>query len=100
MANSVSWYDHVLRRKDGDFLRWAFEVWLNVNGRRRGWDGRGRSGEGEGESVKVCLSREDSLCHSKQIVVANQISTKLRGILLHSHVGYTVGFMTLVAHYN
>ena len=28
MANSVRWYDHVLRREDGHVLRWAldFEV--------------------------------------------------------------------------
>ena len=26
MANSVSWYEHVLRKSDGNVLRWALEI--------------------------------------------------------------------------
>ena len=48
MANSVRWYDHVLRREDGQVLRRALD--LEVEGQRKNgrskeeWEVKGRMG--------------------------------------------------------
>ena len=54
MADSVRWYDHVLRREDGLILRCALD--FEVEGQRK--NGRPKSiwkKHGEEESVKVSL---------------------------------------------
>ena len=80
MANSVRWYDHVLRRKDSHILRRAFnfevegqnekgrskrerEVKERNGGQREKWRSkRTWKKHVEEESVKIGLRREDALC--------------------------------------
>ena len=61
MANSIHWYDHVLKMEDGHVSRRALH--FEVEGHRK----KGRlkktwKKKVEEESVKVGLSGEDALC--------------------------------------
>ena len=77
MANSVHWYDHVLRREDGHILRRAFD--FEVEGqRKKGRVKRTWKSQVEEESMKVGLRREDALCQSKWSVGVDQIAAGLR----------------------
>ena len=70
MANSVSWYGHVLRREDSHVLRRALDFlyfWSKEKGRLV-----------EEESVTVGLRRKDALCCSKWSVGMNKIAAGLR----------------------
>ena len=61
MANSVCWYGHVLRRKDGHALRRALD--FEVNGQiKKGRPKRTWKMWLEGECMKVGLRKEDELC--------------------------------------
>ena len=74
MANSVGWYGHVLRREDGYVLRLTSD--FEVEDQRK--KGRTQKRQVKGESVKVGMRMEDTLCRSKWIVGVNQIAAGLR----------------------
>ena len=59
MANSVSWYGHVLRREDGHVLR-ALD--FEVEGQRKKRQYRTWKNQVDKEIVKVGLRREKILC--------------------------------------
>ena len=61
MANSVHWYDHVLRREDGHVLRSALDFEFEGE-RKKGRSKRTLKNQIEEESVKVGLRKEDALC--------------------------------------
>ena len=67
MANSIRWYDHVLRREDGHVLRRAFD--FEVEGQRK--EGRLKrtwKRQVEEESMTVGLSGEYSLLAIKVLI--------------------------------
>ena len=69
MANSVRWYDHVLR-EDGHVLRRALD--FEVEGqKKKGNLKRTWIKKAEEESQKVGLRREDAFCRSKRSVGIN-----------------------------
>ena len=77
MANSVCWYDHVLRRKDGHVLRRALDFEVEGHGKKvrskRTW-----KKQVEGESVAVGMRTADAFCRSKWSCGINQITAGLR----------------------
>ena len=78
LANSVCWYDHLLRREDGHVLRRAFDY--EVEGEwKKGRPRRMWKKQVEGESVKVGLRREDALCRSKWGCWHNLVTLTCRG---------------------
>ena len=80
MKNSALWYCYVLRREDCHVLIRALDYEAEGQ-RKKGRMMRTPKKQVEEECVKVGLSgREDVLCLSKWIVVANQIATMLRWI--------------------
>ena len=61
MANSVCWYDHVLRREDGHFFGRVLD--FEVKGQmKKQMLKRTLKNQVKEESVKVRLRREDTLC--------------------------------------
>ena len=75
IANSVRWYGHVLRRKDGHIMRMALDS--EVEGQRKKITWKKQVGE---ESVKIGLRKKKALCRSKWSVGVNQIAAGLRCI--------------------
>ena len=77
MTNSVRWYGHVLRRKDGHVSRRALDIEVEgqmKNGRlKRKWKRQVKE-----ECVKVGVRREDACCRSKWSVSMNKIADRLR----------------------
>ena len=64
MASSVHWYGHVLSREGDHVLRRALDFEVECQ-RKKGRLKRTLKKLAEGESVKVGLRREDSLCRSR-----------------------------------
>ena len=77
MANSVSWYSHVLRREDGHVLRRAFLVEVNCQ-RKKGRPKRTWISQFVEESMNVGLKRKDALCRSMWSVSLSKIAVWLR----------------------
>ena len=64
MANSVRWYDHVLKRKERHLIKTALD--FEVEGqKKKGRQKRTWKKQVEEESVEVGLRREDAHCRSK-----------------------------------
>ena len=91
MANSVPWYDHMLRREDDHVLRRALDFEVESQ-RKKGRPKMTCKKQVAEESVKVGLRREDALCRLKCSVGINQIATGLRRIWPPSFVGDTTRF--------
>ena len=77
MANIVHYYGHILTSQDGRILRRAIDFEVDVQRTKwrlkTAWNKRV-----EAEGMKVDLRMEDTLCHSKLIVVIDQLTTRLR----------------------
>ena len=75
--SNVHWYDHVLRREDGNVLRLALD--FEVEGqRKKGRLERTWRKQVGFKCVKIGLRMEDALCRSKWNVDINYIAVGLR----------------------
>ena len=64
MANSECWYSHVLRRENRRILGR-----VDIDGQRKRWRlKRTWKKWVEEENMKICLSREDVLCQSRNFL--------------------------------